>query len=71
MRRCVTCGTPHAGERLTTDGYGAAVDDQGQFCSPACKDNFMRPGVQVHGDRCQCVTCVRDRDQRRARASAA
>lgn len=52
---CVVCDAP--GRRLHWDSYGAAVDDQGEFCSVECRRRWDRNDYD-HQPSCQCVTCL-------------
>lgn len=64
---CLVCGKP--GQRLHWDSYGAALDDQGQFCSFECRAKWER-GEYVHPKFCQCVTCIRKIDEAKAKKDA-
>jgi len=60
---CLVCQKP--GRRLHTDAYGAALDDQGQFCSFECRARWER-NEYTHPAWCQCVSCIARKDRERA-----
>lgn len=66
---CIVCEKAPA-RRLRWDRYGAALDDQGLFCSHECEAKYSDPN-RVHRAGCQCVTCIARIDRERAARSKA